>query len=186
MTIKSATTVVPMIIEELKNNKIIPEFFSVCDLGCGVGVWLSVFKKHGAKVFGYDGNSFSNYLIDEKEHKIVDLCKPIEDKCKFDLAISLEVAEHIPERCKDAYINNLTEKSDVILFSAAIPFQMGQGHLNEQYPSYWIKEFKMKGFYCLDIIRNKLWDCDDVLPYYKQNLLLFVREKRELKELPSL
>lgn len=149
----------------------------VCDVGCGTGNWLSVFKKNGWGVMGFDGTPYSDELcIEKKEFQQCDLHEKIDFSDKFDLVLCLEVAEHIAESHSDQLIDRLTKYSDIILFSAAIPFQMGQGHLNEQYPSYWISKFEKKGYKVCDCIREEIWDMQNVRHFYKQNMLLFVKD----------
>ena len=94
----------------------------------------------------------------------------------FDLAISMEVAEHLPERCAEPFVESLTRLADVVLFSAAVPFQGGIGHVNEQWGSYWVALFRNRGYTAVDIIRKRIWN-DDQIPYwYRQNTLLFVKD----------
>ena len=57
---------------------------------------------------------------------------------KFDLVLSLEVAEHLPSECAEAFVESLVNLGPVILFSAAIPYQGGENHVNEQWPEYWV------------------------------------------------
>ena len=103
----------------------------------------------------------------------------------FDLTISSEVAEHIDKQDTDTYMDNLTSFSDVILFSAAIPGQGGTHHVNEQWPSYWIEKFAVRGYVPVDCIRPKLWYDNEVHSWYKQNLMMFVK-KNSLDEYPAL
>ena len=70
----------------------------------------------------------------------------------------------------------LTSTADIILFSAAIPGQGGQGHVNEQWQSYWVERFKNYGYECIDIIRDQIWNDSDIWFYYKQNILLFIKK----------
>jgi hypothetical protein len=63
------------------------------------------------------------------------------------------------------------------LFSAAIPFQIGEGHINMQWPEYWTRHFENKGFVVIDCIRKKVWNNDNVEFYYSQNMLLFARKE---------
>ena len=93
----------------------------------------------------------------------------------YDIAMSLEVAEHIFEKQSVNFMDTLTGLANVILFSAAIPHQGGQGHVNEQWQSYWVRRFKDYGYECVDIIRDKIWDNDEIWFYYKQNMLMFVK-----------
>ena len=95
----------------------------------------------------------------------------------FDLTISTEVAEHLDEQDSDAFMDNLTSFSDVILFSAAIPGQGGTHHVNEQWPSYWIEKFSVRGFIPIDCIRPHIWNDKEIHLWYRQNLLLFVKKE---------
>jgi hypothetical protein len=60
----------------------------------------------------------------------------------FDLAICLEVAEHLPPEAAEGFIDSLTRLAPVVLFSAAITFQVGNQHLNGQWPDYWATLFR--------------------------------------------
>lgn len=129
---------------------------SVIDVGCGVGSWLYVFKKLGVdEILGLDGEwvSKEQLLIPEENFIATDLENPKDINRKFDLAMSLEVAEHLSPSNARQFIKFLTDKSSVVLFSAAIPGQGGTNHVNEQWPEYWNEIFKEYGFQILDIIR---------------------------------
>ena len=97
---------------------------------------------------------------------------------KFDLAISLEVAEHLPWQSAKNFIKQLTTFSDRVIFSAAAPLQGGLNHVNEQPPSYWAKRFEACGFRQLDNLRPYFWDNKQVAWFYSQNI--FVYEKKTL------
>ena len=84
------------------------------------------------------------------------LKRAIEIDREFDLVVSLEVAEHLPEECAKIFIKSLTKLGPVILFSAAIPFQGWTNHLNEQWPDYWANYFKDNGYEAIDCIRKKV------------------------------
>jgi SAM-dependent methyltransferase len=153
---------------------------SVLDIGCGTGTWLSVARELGVKeITGVDGVNLS-----QEELKIpfndfinIDLSLPINLNKKFDLLICLEVAEHLSENSAGILIDTLTNHSDFILFSAAIPGQDGQNHLNEQWPGYWQKLFEAKKYYpCVDI-REKFWNNEQVEWWYRQNILLYAPKK---------
>lgn len=164
---------------------------SVLDIGCGNGSWLKVCKDLGVKkIYGIDGIQVpsSELLIREDEFLKYDLTKELSLERKFDMVISLEVAEHLPEAAAETFVDNLVCHSDVILFSAAIPGQGGQYHVNEQWPEYWHLKFKERGFLGYDFLRGDLWNNDDVLWWYQQNILLFAKKdhptfkKKEAKE----
>jgi hypothetical protein len=59
------------------------------------------------------------------------------------------------------------------VFSAAIPFQRGQGHVNERWPSYWSERFAVQGFACIDALRERFWTDQAIDVWYRQNLVIF-------------
>jgi len=155
---------------------------SVLDIGCGDGRWLSAFKENGARVTrGVDGpwTDQSRLLIDQSDFTVHNLEKPLSMDCHFDLAMSLEVAEHVAEEFSDQFVKNITAHADLVLFGAAIPYQGGFRHVNEQWPSYWAEKFARHGFRCFDLVRPLIWTRDDVFFWYKQNCLVYIREGRE-------
>lgn len=178
---KSAEVIVRIVLDLLKPK-------SVIDIGCGVGAWLSVFQKHGVHdIFGVDGEWINKKLLKIPEEKFLsyNLTQPLNIKRTFDLAVSLEVAEHLESNSAKIFVESLTNLAPAILFSAAIPFQGGKSHINEQWPGYWEKRFREKGYVVIDYIRRKIWSNENVAWWYRQNILLFV--KREyLKRRPKL
>lgn len=165
---KAANEVVPYLIS-LLNPK------SVVDVGCGIGTWLKVFKDNGIEIKGIDGDYVDKKLLKIEVEDFIDfnLEKLYISNYKYDLAISLEVAEHLSIESADVFIDTLTGLSDVVIFSAAIPNQGGQNHINEQEPNYWIQKFKRNGFKLYDILRPVFWDNENVDSWYKQNILIF-------------
>jgi SAM-dependent methyltransferase len=150
---------------------------SVVDFGCGTGTWLEAAKRLGVeRVLGIEGPWIrkAKPLISPDELTVADLAQPIEVSGRFDLAISLEVAEHLPPARARGFVEDVTRASDVVLFGAAIPEQGGTGHVNEQWQSYWAELFASRGYGCFDIVRPRFWQNPDVLPWYKQNAFLYV------------
>jgi hypothetical protein len=86
------------------------------------------------------------------------------------------VAEHLPTARAESLVAELTTLADIILFSAAVPFQFGEQHINEQWPEYWAILFRAQGFVCYDCLRDRFWSDPAVDWWYAQNALLFVRE----------
>lgn len=177
---ESALVVLALLRQKL-GEKIILD--SIIDFGCGVGSWLAAAKEVGFNdICGTDGDYVpeDRLLIRRDEFFSNDLSKPntIEaPEKKFDLAISLEVAEHLPSSSAAAFVNKLTSTSDIILFSAALPYQGGHGHVNENWLEYWINLFERAGFELLDILRSDLWHNPNVAWWYKQNAVVFVNKK---------
>lgn len=158
---------------------------SILDIGCGIGTWLSVAKKLGIKdLIGVDGEYVDPKLLgkylNNEEFLSYDLTQTLDLKRKFDLCLCLEVAEHLPESSSDTLVKTLIKHSDSILFSAAIPGQGGQNHVNEQWPNYWSEKFLKHGYVFLDIIRPLIWNNSNVDFWYKQNIFLVVKDSHEL------
>jgi hypothetical protein len=110
---------------------------------------------------------------------ILSALKVIEIVEKYDLCISLEVAEHISEIKAKDFIDTLCKASNVVLFSAAIKHQGGTNHINEQWQSYCIKLFESNGYECFDIFREAIWQNEAVNSCYRQNIFLFVNRTSE-------
>ena len=172
----AAEQVLPVLFEIYKPS-------SILDVGCGLGNWIEVAKKiSGAEIKGVDGDYVDRRLLKIEENEFVecDLTKPFDLNRKFDLAICLEVAEHLPEASAEGFIKSITNHSDVIMFSAALPGQGGQHHINEQWPSYWQEHFNNCGFEMMDFFRFKIWNNPKIEYWYKQNLFLVVRKGHKL------
>ena len=170
--IQSAQTIVPMVIELIQPSSLI-------DIGCGNGAWISIFRENGIEdVIGIDGEWVKPEMLLFPAEKFIsgDLKKPLRVNRQFDLVVSLEVAEHLPPKSAETFIDSLTRLGIVILFSAAIPFQGGTNHLNEQWPSYWTALFFSKGYVAVDCLRGRIWDNDQIDWWYAQNIMFFVRE----------
>ena len=172
--LESPRAVIPVITSLLKPK-------SIVDFGCGLGSWLRVFKDSGIdKILGLDGDWVDRTKIETSvidNFKEVDLEKEIKLKEKFDLAISLEVAEHLHKESADIFIENLTNASDIIVFSAAVPMQGGQNHINEQPLTYWVNLFDKYNYKFYDIIRGRIWNMDNVFWWYKQNMVVFSKNE---------
>lgn len=163
---------------------IIPEIIklinpqNVVDIGCGIGNFLKVCEQCGVKdILGVDGSWVKKEQLQTnislKNFKVADLEKPLVLDKKYDLAISLEVGEHLSEAAAPVFVESLVKAGHVILFSAAIPGQGGQDHINEQYLDYWIDLFSKHDYVIHDILRPLFWD-SKVQAHYKQNIVFFL------------
>lgn len=180
----SASIVVPYLLEYIDVKRVI-------DIGCGPGQWLQVFQASGAtEAVGIDGAHVPRELRKIQQFHEFDLTDLPGLKTflkssfpdKFNLCISLEVAEHLPEGLAREFIALLTSLSDYVLFSAAIPYQTGENHINEQLHDYWVKLFMGKGYSCCDIFRKKFWNHPSVNWWYRQNMFLFINQNSRLKK----
>ncbi len=162
---------------------------TVCDFGCGVGTWLKVFSELGTQdVLGLEGDWLdTQYVVIPFESlKITDLSSTVQLNKIYDLAVSLEVAEHIDEKYADVFVDNIAQASDTILFSAAIPGQGGVNHVNEQPHQYWIDKFENRGYVTFDCIRWRIANNPKVFPWYQNNIYIFSRNPRHSIKLTTL
>lgn len=159
---------------------------SMVDFGCGVGPWLTVASELGVTdLLGIDGEWIEGKQLntDKINYKLVDLEQPIRLEHKFDLAISLEVAEHLSEKRAKSFVADICNAADVIMFGAAIKGQGGVNHINEQWQSYWVDLFKQNDYDCIDFFRSKFWNSQIVSSDYVQNAFLFVKKDSEKRNL---
>jgi hypothetical protein len=170
----SAAHVVPLVM-----NLVHPH--SVVDVGCGVAPWLSVFVENGISDYlGIDGDYVDRSLlrIPVSHFEVRDLSQPFSVDRQFDLVVSLEVAEHLPESSAAGFVKSLTKLGKTVLFSAAIPSQGGTDHVNEQWPEYWRDIFAAQEYSLIDYFRNKIWLNEQIEPWYRQNLLFYVKNEQ--------
>jgi SAM-dependent methyltransferase len=166
---QSARVIVPLVLQLLHPRRVV-------DVGCGWGNWLAVFREHGIdEIWGIDGEYVDRTKLQIPPERFLarDLTGPFELGRRFDLVVSLEVAEHLPAECAADFVRSLTCLGPLVLFSAAIPHQGGANHVNEQWPDYWAALFEERGYVPVDCLRRKVWDNDRVDWWYAQNMLLF-------------
>lgn len=159
---------------------------SVVDIGCGEGHWAKAFEDLGCRAIGVDGDYVADPIV---EFVAADLSKsiPLDDlDASYDLAISLEVAEHLRESRADAFVDEFCSLSDNLLFSAAIPNQGGVDHFNEQwFSSYWLPKFEKNGYKASGILRFNFWEDENVEWWYKQNLMFITKNPSNYPSLYS-
>jgi len=152
---------------------------SVIDVGCGTGVWLRAAIDNGiADAIGIDGIAVpeASLAVPRSLIAIHDLTTPINVDRRFDLAICLEVAEHLDEQFGPVLIESLTNLADTVIFSAACPDQQGQHHVNCQWPAYWQHLFNQRHYFCDDFARWAIWDNAAVEPWFRQNMFVARRD----------
>lgn len=149
---------------------------SVVDVGCGQGAWLSVWRDLGVEdVFGLDGAYVerARLLIPPEAFEVADLSRPFFAPRRFDVAQSLEVAEHLPPAASQGMVAGLCALSDIVVFSAAQPGQGGEMHINERKISWWAAQFAAQGYGAFDCLRPALAQEHDVSPWYKFNTIVY-------------
>jgi len=174
-TVYSATTVLAIVLDAL------PAVRSAVDFGCGVGTWLSVLKERGVEeILGLDGPWVEKELLEipASDFRETIFEGPTALDKRYDLALTLEVAEHLSPESAAGFVDSLTNASDFVLFSAAIPSQDGTGHVNEQWQDYWVGLFKERGYATFDFVRGSIWRDSGIPVWYRQNILFFAKQER--------
>jgi len=159
---------------------------SIVDIGCGQGLALRALSAADPRLTlrGFDDSPTA--IARTEAHQL--LVSPLDivaltrrqalafsrEAGPFDLALCLEVAEHLPSWHCGKLLDILT-CAPRLIFSAAHPNQGGTLHVNERPASYWIARLAERGF--------RLSPCDDELraalaalalpPWYKKNVHAF-------------
>ncbi|MEM6939176.1 MAG: methyltransferase domain-containing protein [Pseudomonadota bacterium] len=152
---------------------------SVLDLGSGRGVWLDEWRRRGVQmVLGVDGDYVDQtaLAIAPDEFMAADLTQPLNVGRRFDLAQCLEVGEHLPQEASVTLVASLTAASDRVLFSAAVPGQGGEFHINEQPLAYWQALFEARGYRAYDFVRPQMRRNRAVAPWYRYNTVLYAND----------
>lgn len=172
---RSARAVAAILLREMK-------IASLLDIGAGHGAWAAEWLAAGVKnVVAVDGDYVraDQLAVPKKNFRAHDLSTPLDLRKSFDLVQTLEVAEHLPADKADLFVDNLVRHGDVILFSAAVPHQGGEHHVNEQPPEYWRKKFLGRGYRVFDFVRPRLEGQGEVMPWYRFNTYIYANEAGE-------
>jgi glycosyltransferase involved in cell wall biosynthesis len=180
-SLRSARAVLPILFEFRKPA-------SVIDVGCGTGAWLRVANDLGAaEIAGLDGPWIDQtaLLFPPSCFREWDLARPLRISGRYDLAISIETAEHLPYERSEGFVGDLCGLSDMVLFSSAVPYQGGVAHVNEQWLEFWAILFRRHGYVACDILRERIWPLPEVEYWYKQNLLVFAKAELAYEIFPA-
>jgi hypothetical protein len=170
----SASAVVPIVMQCVKPA-------SVIDAGCGVGTWLRAFMDAGVTdIRGLDGSYVDRdqLLIPDAAFTPTNLETGFTLDRTYELAMSVEVAEHLTQGAAATFVESLCRAAPVVMFGAAIPHQGGDVHINEQWQDYWVDLFGRHDYVAIDCIRPLIWNNPAVAYYYAQNTLIYVRRDR--------
>lgn len=159
---------------------------SAVDVGCGSGLLLLALKKRDISCCGLDYSTASLDVCRRRGLKVMkfDLERDsLPDGFRADVAISTEVAEHLPESCADHFVDILCHIADNIVITVAEPGSSytGTDHVNEQPNEYWIEKFEA---HCFKFERELTyrwrleWKKKNVSPCYIGGLMVFCKKGR--------
>jgi len=168
------TSIAEIIVDQFNPHRIL-------DVGCGPGHLSREFAHLGRQVLAIDGFSSPDFRNLPVRFMRVDLNNPEEivqavARETFDVVVCLEVAEHLRPEVSGALIEALTAAADVVIFSAGVPNQGGRGHINLRPRDFWHGQFNKHGFVCGDQLRSILRGRPQVAPWYRLNVLDYVRK----------
>lgn len=154
----------------------------VIDYGCGTGSLLASLQAEGIAVAGTEYSALARSYCRAKGIEVIplDLREPSATPPlgTADVAVSLEVAEHLPETAASGFVRLLASTAPIVVFGAATPGQGGQGHVNEQPHAYWIGRFASLGMPFDDRLSlgfRDAWRLAGVDSWYADNAMVFRR-----------
>ena len=170
--VMSAGAICDSILSDLKPRTVI-------DIGCGTGALLERLSKRGCHVFGLEYSEAALKYCRARQLNVLkfDLERDVfEDDATFDVAVSMDVAEHLPAKAADRYVDLLTCLSKLVVFTASPPGQGGNYHVNEQPSSYWMSLFQQRGYEHDEDLSQRWrdrWRSAGVVNWYYNNLMIF-------------
>jgi 2-polyprenyl-3-methyl-5-hydroxy-6-metoxy-1,4-benzoquinol methylase len=152
---------------------------SVIDVGCGTGALLEAMRTGGVRILGLE---YSTAALKRCRARGIDVVRvdlrreTVSITETFDVAVSVEVAEHLPAAAADRYVDLLTRLSNLVVFTAAPPGQGGTDHVNEQPQDYWIAKFGARSFRHVEDLSaqwRQAWKAGGVAGWYCNNVMVF-------------
>lgn len=153
---------------------------TLVDVGCGGGFLLAALAERGVTCFGLEYSQAGIELCGSAGLQVrqFDLEHDTFAGGPFDVAVSMEVAEHLPASVADRFVDLLAGVAPLVVFTAARPGQVGTDHVNEQVPEYWITRFAARGlapYEALAASWQDEWKRLGVIECYRDNLMVFAR-----------
>lgn len=156
---------------------------SVADVGCGMA-WTVEFLRTRLPCIGVEGTRTALALMKPEVRRLVHLAdlardRPLPQMADYELVVSFEVAEHIPEEHSERFLDWCTQ-GERLLLTAAPPHQGGNHYVNCQEPEWWVRRLERRGWsHDADLtirwrkaVRQRTRGC----PWVVRNALVFQKE----------
>lgn len=125
---------------------------TVIDFGCAYGYLVKALRDLGVDAWGIDISSYAISKADENVKKYLRVHSVLEKLPndlyeKFDMAICIEMIEHLYESDGLRALENISNYSDTILLSSTSRDFMEETHFNVQQNEYWAEKMSKLSFY---------------------------------------
>lgn len=153
---------------------------SIIDIGCGNGIYPLLYRHLGvADVFGVDGIAPEATVLDEKSYRQVDLQESFDAGRKFDVAVCMEVVEHLNPQTTDTAFDSIERHAErAIVFSMAEPGQPGNGHINCRTMLEVLDDWADRGWYP-DLNFSLGMRALSSMSWFRRNIVVLTRDATE-------
>lgn len=157
--------------------KVFSDVKTIIDIGCGNGEYTKHFIQHGFECSGYDGCPITPEITNGV-CKVQDFSVPV-NLGTFDLVLSLEVGEHVPQQYEQIFIDNLVSHSTkYICISWGVEGQPGIGHVNCRNNDYIIEEMSKRD-YEFDLKKSAILRKYSTFPWFENTVMVFYKVQRK-------
>lgn len=148
-----------------------PKVQTIADIGCGNGAYTRYLEDAGFDAYGFDGSPLTPDFCQQ-----ADFSQSV-DIGTYDMALCLEVGEHIPARYEQTFLYNVCNAARRwVVLSWAVPGQGGDGHVNCR-DNYWVVQQMQRRGFNLDAEKTFALRAAATVSWFKNTLMVFHKVK---------